>query len=73
MLKKLRKYARPVLRLTVFVLACCAVLCYIDYRAAEASVMERLMGIGQRMAPYLDDGRSTEAPGVRPHSAQDPS
>ena len=62
MFSRARKYVRPVLRLTAFVLCVGAVLGYLDYRAAEASVMERLLGIGQRMAPYLDDGRSTEAP-----------
>lgn len=57
-----RRYIAPVLRLTVFVAVCCAVVLYVDYRIAEASVMERLLGIGQRMAPYLDDARSVERP-----------
>ena len=57
-----RKYVRPILRLTAFVAVSCAVLLYLDYRAAHATVMEHLLGLGQRMAPYLDDGRSTEAP-----------
>jgi hypothetical protein len=57
-----KKYIWPVLRLTSFLLASMALLLYLDYRAARASVMERLMGISQRMAPYLDDGRFTEAP-----------
>ena len=74
-MRLLVRYTMPLLRLTVFVLACAAVLVYVDYRVAEASVMERMLGIGQRMAPYLDDGRSTEAPrqvrvnGVRLHVA----
>jgi hypothetical protein len=38
------------------------VLLYLDYRVARASVMEHLLGIGQRMAPFLDDARSVEAP-----------
>lgn len=57
-----KRYIAPVLRLTVFVASLCAVLCYVDYRSAKASVMERLFGIGKRMAPYLDDARSTEGP-----------
>jgi len=63
------------LRLTGFLLASMALLLYLDYRAARASVMDRLLGIGQRMAPYLDDGRYTEAPrqvrinGVKLHVA----
>jgi hypothetical protein len=50
------------LRLTVFLVVCGAVLAYVDYRSARASVMEHLLGIGSRMAPYLDDARSTEGP-----------
>lgn len=56
------RYVKPMLRLTVFLAACGAVLAYIDYRSARASVMEHLLGIGQRVAPYLDDGRNTEGP-----------
>jgi hypothetical protein len=58
----MRRYIRPVLRLSAFLAALVGVLLYLDYRAAEASVVEHLLGIGQRMAPYLDDGRATEAP-----------
>ena len=61
-MKRARRYIRPILRLAAFVGCLCAVLLYLDYRAARASVMERLLGIGQRMAPYMDDGRSTEGP-----------
>jgi hypothetical protein len=50
------------LRLFAFLAVCGAVLAYIDYRSARASVMDHLLGIGQRMAPYLDDARSTEGP-----------
>jgi hypothetical protein len=50
------------LRLMAFFAACAAVLAYVDYRSAEASVMDHLLGIGQRMAPYLDDGRGAERP-----------
>jgi hypothetical protein len=46
-----RRYIRPVLRLTAFVAVVALVLLYVDYRVAKASVMERLLGIGQRMAP----------------------
>jgi hypothetical protein len=66
---------KKISRLTVFLLATAAVLLYVDYRMARASVMDRLIGIGTRMAPYLDDGRFTEAPrqvrinGVRLHVA----
>src|SRR5436309_10365992 len=68
-------YIRNVLRLSAFLAVCGAVLLYADYRAARASVMERLLGLGQRMAPYLDDGQGTEAPrqvrinGVRLYAA----
>ena len=57
-----RRYIRPALRLSAFILACCAVVLYLDYRVARASVMEHLLGIGQRMAPFLDDARAVEAP-----------
>jgi hypothetical protein len=50
------------LRLSVFITVCAAVLLYVDYRVARASIMERLLGIGQRMAPYLDDARGVERP-----------
>jgi hypothetical protein len=59
---RLRRYIRPLARLTAFVVVCAALLGYVDYRVARASVMERLLAIGQRMAPYLDDARGTEAP-----------
>jgi hypothetical protein len=51
-----------VLRLSGFIAALALVLLYIDYRVAKASVMERLLGIGQRMAPYLDNARGVEPP-----------
>jgi hypothetical protein len=56
-----RKIA-PFARLTLFIASCMAVLMYVDYRSARASVVERLLGFTQRMAPFLDDGRSTERP-----------
>ncbi len=56
------RYLKPTLRLITFLAVCGAVLAYLDYRSARASVMEHLLEIGQRMAPYLDDGRSTERP-----------
>src|SRR5437867_1330512 len=62
MVKPIHAMAKPILRLTVFVAALGAVLLYLDYRAARASVVDHLLGIGTRMAPYLDDARSTEAP-----------
>ena len=52
----------PIARLTVFIGVCCAVLLYIDYHVAKASVMERLLGIGQRMAPFMDDAHLVETP-----------
>jgi hypothetical protein len=55
-------YTRAILRLTAFLAVTAAVLLYVDYREAQATVMERLLGIGTRMAPYLDDGKGTEAP-----------
>jgi hypothetical protein len=60
-MRALRKIA-PFARLSVFIAFCMALVSYLDYRSARASVMERLFGIGQRMAPFLDDGRATEAP-----------
>jgi hypothetical protein len=56
------RYWRHILRLTAFIAVCGGVLAYVDYRSAQASVMEHLLGIGQRMAPYLDDAKSTEGP-----------
>jgi hypothetical protein len=49
-------------RLTVFLTVVAAIFAWLDRRSARASVMEHLLGIGRRMAPYLDDGRGTEAP-----------
>jgi hypothetical protein len=57
-----RRYLAPVARVTALALACAAVLVVVDYRLARASVMERLLGIGRRMAPYLDEARATEGP-----------
>jgi hypothetical protein len=51
-------------RLALFLAVCLGVLLYVDYRIARATVMDRLLGLGQRMAPYLDDGRATEKPRV---------
>jgi hypothetical protein len=56
------RYVKPILRLSAFIAVCCGVLVYVDYRSAQASVMEHLLGIGQRMAPYLDDAKTTEGP-----------
>lgn len=50
------------LRVAALVAAALAVLLYVDYRAARAAVFERLLGLGQRMASYLDDASTTEAP-----------
>jgi hypothetical protein len=52
----------PIARLTVFIAVSCAVLLYVDYRIARASVMEKLLGIGQRMAPFMDNARDVEPP-----------
>ncbi len=43
-------------------MACAFALIYVDYRIARASVSDRLLGLGQRIAPYLDDARGIEAP-----------
>ena len=59
---RLGKYIRPIARLTAFVLVCAALLGYLDYRVARAAVFDRLLTLGQRMAPYLDDGRNSEKP-----------
>lgn len=57
-----QRFVVPMLRLTAFVVTVGAVLLYIDYRVARASVMEKLLGIGQRMSPFMDDARGVEAP-----------
>lgn len=63
------------LRVSVFLLSVAAILLYVDYRVARATVVERLIGLGGRMAAYLDDDRATEAPrhmqlnGVKLHFA----
>jgi hypothetical protein len=59
---RIRRYVAPLLRLSLFLFASTLAFAYLDYRAARASVMEHLMGFGQRMAPFMDDGRNTEAP-----------
>jgi hypothetical protein len=59
---RLRRVLAPVLRLGTFVAVVAVVVLYLDYRSARASVMERLLGLGRRMAPYLDDARATEGP-----------
>ena len=61
-MSRAKRYLAPMARLTIFIVTCAAVLLYIDYRVARASVMERLLGIGQRMAPFMDDARGTEPP-----------
>jgi len=58
----MRKYARHFLRLACFGAISFAVLLYVDYRVARATVMEGLAGFGTRMVPYLDDHRTTEGP-----------
>ncbi len=59
---RLRAYIRPIARLTMFFVVCAALLGYIDYRVARAAVFDRLLTLGQKMAPYLDDGRNSEKP-----------
>ena len=61
-MSRMRRYMAPLARLTVFIGCACAVLLYVDYRVAKASVMDRLLGIGQRMAPFMDDARLVEKP-----------
>ncbi len=61
-MSRARRYIAPIARLTVFVAVCAAVLLYVDYRIARASVMDRLLGIGHRMAPFLDNAHDVEAP-----------
>jgi hypothetical protein len=58
----MRRYWKHVLRLACFGLVCFAALVYIDYRVARATVREGLLSFGRRMAPYVDDGSSTETP-----------
>jgi hypothetical protein len=57
-----RRYIGPIARVAALAAACVAALGFVDYRLARASVMDRVLGLGRRMAPYLDDGRATEAP-----------
>src|SRR4051812_26745732 len=57
-----RRYIVPLLRVTALFAVVGVVLLYIDYRVARASVMEKLLGIGQRMAPFMDDARAVESP-----------
>ena len=61
-MSRLRRYLAPLARVTLFIGVLGAVLLYIDYRVARASVMDRLLGIGQRMAPFMDDARLVEKP-----------
>jgi hypothetical protein len=56
------RYVKPMLRLMLFLAVCGGTLAYVDYRTARASVVDRLLGLGQRMAPYLDDAQKTEGP-----------
>lgn len=62
MQKGWKKYLAATARLTAYVVTCVAILAYVDYRVARATVMERLTNIGMRMVPYLDDARTTEPP-----------
>src|SRR5256885_11033243 len=59
---RIGRYILPLLRVTALFAVIGIVLLYIDYRVARASVMERLLGIGQRMAPFMDDARAVESP-----------
>ncbi len=62
MTMRARRYIAPLARLTLFIAVVAAVLLYIDYRVARASIMDRLLGIGQRMAPLFDNARGQEPP-----------
>ncbi len=55
---------KPILRLSAFALSVVvpAVLALLSPRPARGSVFETLLGFGTRMAPYLDDQRTTEKP-----------
>jgi hypothetical protein len=55
------KLSRSV-RLAVVSLGVAGGLWHALQRPARASVFESLLGFGERMAPYLDDGRTTETP-----------
>ena len=57
----MRKYILPSLRVLSLLLVAAAVLLWIDYRVARASVLEHLLGFGEAMAPYMDNPRTTEA------------
>lgn len=59
---RLRQIVFGSLRVATLLVVCAIALLYIDYRVARAAVFERLLGLGQRMAPYLDDDRTTERP-----------
>jgi len=61
-MSKFTKFSKATLRVTAVLAVIALLLGYLDLRVAEAAVMDRLLGLGSRMAPYLDDGRATEAP-----------
>jgi hypothetical protein len=61
-MRGVRQHLYGSLRVAAFLAVVAAVLLYVDYRAARASVFERILGVTQRMVPYLDDPRTTEAP-----------
>jgi|GEM_PF-1936341 len=61
-MSKFTKFSKAALRVTAVLAVLALLLGYLDLRVAEAAVMDRLLGLGSRMAPYLDDGRATEAP-----------
>jgi len=61
-MRSLRRYAMPLLRLTGFVLACGVCTSFIGYRAARASIIERLLDFSHKMRPYLDDPAKREKP-----------
>jgi hypothetical protein len=59
---RVRRYLAPALRLTALAAAMGVVVSFVCHRRAEAALRERLAALGGRMAPFLDDAASTEAP-----------
>lgn len=60
----MRRHLKAIARVATLLGVTLAVLLYVDYRVARAAVFERLLGLGARMAPYLDDAATTEMPRI---------
>lgn len=61
-MRRLRRYAMPLGRLTAFVVACAVATSFFGYRTARASIIERLLDLSRKMRPYLDEDGQREKP-----------